>query len=140
LSLSGVGMTTNGRVRVISDPQEFNSRINGDAFPPVMSYFQPDKATMSGVSFVNAQRKRFRQLVEDATVVAIVGVRVRPSDHHIWDALQHTAAKLVYCSGSEGGEEFLGWKQVARPSLEDKVFHGYFKESLDGLCTELNLR
>lgn len=140
VSFSGVGVTIDGPVKVISDPEEFNSRISGDAFPPVMSYFQPDKATTSGVSFISGQRERFKQLVADASVVGIVGVRVRPSDRHIWDVLQHTAAKLAFCSGPDGGEEFLRWKQAVRPSSDDKVFHGYFKESLDGLCAELNLR
>lgn len=140
VSFSGVGVTTNGPIRVISNPQEFNSRINGDAFPPVMSYFQPDKATTSGMSFVIGQRERWKQLVADANFIGIVGVRVRSSDNHIWDALQNTKAKLVYCSGQDGGREFLEWKQKVRPASDDKIFDGYFNESFDGLCAELNIK
>jgi hypothetical protein len=140
VSFSGVDVTTDGPVRVIPNPQEFNSRINEDAFPPVMSYFQPDKATTSGMSFINGQRERWKQLVASAAVIGIIGVRVRSSDSHIWDALQHTKAKLVYCSGVDGGKEFLEWKQHVRPSSSDKAFYGYFKESFDDICAELNIK
>jgi len=140
VSFSGVGVTTNGPVRCISNPQEFNSRINGDAFPPVMSYFQPDKATTSGASFIIGQRERWKQLAANANVIGIIGVRVRTSDNHIWDAIQYTKAKLVYCSGKASGKKFLEWKQNFRPTSDDKVFYGYFKESFDGLCAELKIK
>lgn len=140
VSISGVGVTTDGPVRVITDPQEFQTRINGDAFPPVMSYFQPDKGTTSGRSFIINQRKRWEELALGAKVIGIVGVRVRPSEEHIWEPIKQSKAKVVYCAGKEGGEEYLKWKNQVRPHSEDKILFGYFDKSFASLCKELGLK
>lgn len=139
ISFSGVGITTDGPVSVISNPAQFAARINGDAFPPVMSYFEPQKATTSGASFILRQRARWSELVEAASVIGIIGVRVRPCDTHIWSPLEKTKAKLIYCGGPSSAQEFEQWHQTARPSSKDTVLRGYFADEFDHLCKVLNL-
>lgn len=140
VSISGVGVTTDGPVKVITNPQEFQTRINGDAFPPVMSYFQPDKGTTSGRSFIINQRKRWEELALGAKVIGIIGVRVRPSDAHIWEPIKKSKARIVYCAGKEGGQEYYQWKSEVRPHSEDRIILEYFRESFDALCEELDLK
>ncbi len=139
VSLAGTMVKTDGPVKVIPNPIEFQSRIQNDAFPPVMSYFEPEKRTTSGASFIDNQRRRFLELVLGASNVGIVGVKVRPNDNHIWDPLTKTSARLIYCSGKRGGQEFDVWSKQKRPDNQDITIHGYFADCFDQICKELSL-
>lgn len=131
ISFAGMNVSTNGPIKVISDQSEFQQRIQMDAFPPVMSYFEPNKHTTSGNNFIQGQRKRLFELINNADIVILVGIRVREHDKHIWDTLQQTNAKLVYVSGKEGKKEFEMWKNKTRIDKNDIVLDGYFKDSFD---------
>src|SRR3989338_1996420 len=100
VSFAGMNVSTNGPIKVISYQLEFQNRIQTDAFPPVMSYFEPSKQTTSGNNFITAQRLRFSELVKNANTIILVGIRVREHDKHIWESLGQTNAKLVYISGT----------------------------------------
>jgi hypothetical protein len=139
ISMSGVGIQTDGPVEVIGDPVQFRQRIVSDAFPPVMSYFESQKRTLSGASFIRGQRERWRDIAEHASVIGLVGLRVRPHDNHIWDPLSSTSAKLVYCSGSRSGVEFEEWTADVRPGANDLMISSYFDDAFDQLCEELSL-
>lgn len=139
ISMSGIGIQTDGPVAVIGDPVQFRQRILSDAFPPVMSYFEPHKRTLSGASFIRGQRERWRAITEQASVIGLVGIRVRSHDDHIWGPLSSTSAKLVFCSGSRSGREFEDWAANVRPDASDLVIPSYFDDALDQLCEELSL-
>jgi hypothetical protein len=139
VSFAGPMVKTNGPVKVIPNPAEFQSRIQNDAFPPVMSYFEPEKQTTSGASFINNQRHHFSELVSEASTIGIVGVRVRPNDTHIWDPLDKTSARLVYCAGKRGGQEFDIWSQQKRPDKQNLTLYGYFADCFDDFCEELKV-
>ena len=139
VSFSGVGVTTNGPIKVISNKIAFQKRINEDAFPPVMSYFEPGKTTTSGSSFIRNQRVRWRQLVEDADIIGIIGVKVRDDDDHIWEPISLTSAKIVYCAGYDSGKEFENWRKTARSNSEDKIIYQYFYEAFDDISSELKI-
>jgi len=139
LSLAGTMVTTNGPIKCIPNPAEFQSRIQNDAFPSVMSYFEPEKRTTSGASFIDGQRHRFLELALRASNLGILGVRVRPNDNHIWDPLAKTSARLVYCSGKRGGEEFEVWSQYNRPDKQGLTLYGYFADCFEHFCEELEL-
>jgi len=139
VSFSGVGVTFDGPVVAISDPEEFQRRINGNAVPPVMSYFELQKKTSAGVSFINSQRARWAELASQANKIAIVGVKVRPRDSHIWLPIANSAARVVYCAGAAAGNEFRGWAAASRPGKGDRVLEGYFAEEFSSLCYEMGL-
>ena len=80
ISFTGTGVSTRGPVKVIADPAEFTNRIRQDAFPPVMSYFDPAKLTTSGINFIEEQRARYDTIVKGVEVAVIVGIRLRPND------------------------------------------------------------
>jgi len=139
VSFSGVGVTFDGPVVAIADAAEFQRRINGDAVPPVMSYFEPQKTTSAGVSFIRSQRARWEELASQANTIAIVGVKVRPRDSHIWLPIANSAARIVYCAGPTAGDEFRTWAAASRPGKGDHVLEGYFAEEFDSLCYEMGL-
>lgn len=139
VSFSGIGVSTDGPVSVVSNSQEFHSRIINDAFPPVMSYFLPSKKTTSGVSFINNQRKRFIQLVNEANKIAVVGLRLRKHDIHIWEPLESTNAKILYVSGKSAGDEYREWMNRNRQNKNDEVLDSYFADSFNKICSFIEL-
>ncbi len=139
VSFSGVGVTFDGPVVAISDGGEFQRRITGDAVPPVMSYFEPQKTTSAGVSFIRNQRARWAELASKAHSIAIVGVKVRPRDSHIWLPIANSGARVVYCAGAAAGDEFRTWAATYRPGKVHRVLEGYFAEEFDALCYEMGL-
>ena len=127
-SFAGMNVQTNGEIKIISDISKFQQRINNDAFPPVMSYFEPTKYTTSGGNFIQDQRTRFKILVEKANKIVIIGLRVREHDKHIWDLLQTTKARIIYCSGLSAAKEYQKWSQdYSRDG--DIILKEYFNEN-----------
>ncbi len=130
---------SNGPVKTIVDPVKHRQRVIDDAFPPVMSYFEPSKHTTSGSSFINEQRSRWRHLCSDAETIITVGVRARPHDDHIWAPVANSKAKVIYCGGMEGGAEYASWASSARPHFSDHVCSGFFQDEFNLICYEAGL-
>lgn len=131
-------MSTGGRVEVIADRAAFDSRIRGDAFPPVMSYFEPSKSTTSGADFIHRQRARFAELVSAAERIVIVGLRPQPRDRHIWLPFAQTSAELIYCGGRRGASEFAAWARSVERT-HDRTAPGHFAKAFEELCCEAGL-
>lgn len=139
ISFAGMNVSTNGPIKAIGDSLEFKQRIQSDAFPPVMSYFEPDKHTTSGNNFILAQRQRFSELILEANTIILVGIHVREYDRHVWTPLASTKAKLVYLSGQKAGEEFFAWKNKCRKNEQDVIVSCYFKEGFSDLLKYVDL-
>lgn len=139
VDIAGSGVETGGIAVVIDDPGEFSRRVASDAFPPVMSYFNPEKSTTSGVNLILQHRRRFEELVEAAEQVAVIGVAVRPWDSHIWGPLARTHAKLTYCSGASAASEFVDWAEANRPGRKHHALATYFGEGFDDICSSVGL-
>lgn len=139
IAMSGTGIQTRGRVISINEPATYNNRVRTDAFPPVMSYFESQKRTLSGTNFIDNQRDRLCSIVEQASAIALVGIKIRPNDDHIWNPIASTNSRLVYCSGSEAANEFEEWSNDVRQQGNDLVIRSYFKQAFDQLCEELGL-
>lgn len=139
VSFSGVGISTQGQVEVVADRAEFTQRIRTDAFPPVMSYFDPVKMTTSCVNFIENQRARYNDLIQNAAKVIIIGVHVRPHDTHLWSVLAKTDAEIVYCSGRSGGREFDQWAEQERAGKTSTALAGYFADSFSAILEAVGL-
>jgi hypothetical protein len=92
-----------GEPECIIDPIKFQQRLTHDVIPPIMSYFEPQKSNASGANFIAKQRKRYQQLVLNSQKIAVIGLKVRSFDTHIWNPLAQTNAEIVYCSGKQSG-------------------------------------
>ena len=140
VSFAGAAVQTDGPISVLADPCQFQTRVNGDAFPPVMSYFEPSKQTTAGASFIRSQRARFEAIVGAAGAIAIVGVRVRPGDAHIWAPLAKTHAPILYCAGKDAATEYQAWHDSQRAHASDVVLTEYFEPSLDAICAHVGIQ
>ncbi len=135
----GQNVQTTGDVRAIDDPIEHRNRIHSDAFPPVMSYFEPQKHTTSGADFINCQRRRWAEVSVSASKIIILGVGVRSHDSHIWDPIAKSPAQVIYCGGQKGADEFCSWASDVRSEADDKILKGFFCDEYENLCKELGI-
>ena len=124
--------------RAIHDRVKFEHEITTNCLPPVMCYFEAQKKVRSGPSFIEGQRQQFDELVRHASVIGIIGVKVRPHDKHIWDPLGATSARLVYCAGKGAGTQFRNWtKTLAR--IGDDVLSAYWIGAFDEVCSSVGI-
>ncbi len=138
ISSNGRAIRIEGPVRPVFEPNEFRARICNGAFPPVMSYFDRKKRSTSGASFIAAQHSRFEEAVLSCSRIAIIGLKVRPRDRHIWGPLARTSGRLIYCSRETAAKRFKNWAKKWR-SGGDKVFDGDFDGHFDDICNELDI-
>lgn len=141
VSMAGMNVTTNGPVVSVDHPDMFWKRIRNDAFPPVMSYFEPSKFTTSGADFIAMQRNRLASLIQDAEAIAVVGVQVREQDSHIWDALSQSDARIYYCSGKSAAQSYEAWTAKSRASKasQDIVSPRYWSEDFDAISRHVGI-
>lgn len=137
ISFSGNNVTTNGEIVEINDSFEFERRINNDAFPPVMSYFEPNKATTSGASFIDNQRIRYKHLIENANKIVLVGLKLRTHDQHIWEPIKVTDASILYVSGNHSGIDFCQWCNENRAGGKNEILYSYFYEGFNRIIKYL---
>lgn len=123
----GFSSKVNAPVVLLDSKEEIEQQLTDTGHSCVMSFFEPSKSTTFGSSFVDRQRQRLNDAIHGAKTVAIVGVRVRERDTHIWQSLAQTSARLVYCGGNEG-DQFRNWVARVRPDKSFEVFDGYFAE------------
>lgn len=134
VSMDALGIQTLGEVLKAETESEFILHIKHNAFPPVMSYFQPDKATTSGINFINAHRFRYAEAIAQADKVIIIGVLPRNDDIHIWEPLSITNAQILYCSGIDGVDRYKNWSARFPKRASDIVLNLFFKEGFDIIC------
>jgi hypothetical protein len=139
VSFAAFNVEINGPISVIGDPAIHRARLQQDAFPPVMSYFEPNKKTTAGADFIRDQRARWAQIVHDATTIIVVGVAVRSHDRHIWDPIGTTKGRVVYCGGPLGGAEFDAWAAAQRGGKQHRTLYGYFRDEIQVIYGEAGI-
>ena len=137
VSFAGLNVEINGEIKIISDPHQFNQRITNDAFPPVMSYFEPQKRATAGQAFLTGQRTRFNDLVKNAERIIVIGVKIREHDTHIWETIKNADGRFIYCSGPFEKNLFDSWTNTHRPNKENKFIGGFWSDKFDEVFNEL---
>lgn len=140
ISIDGLRVKTNviDSPVIIRDSTDFYTKISTDPFPPIMSYIEPTKNTLSGGNFLTTQREIYKKAVMDSELICIIGVSIRQRDRHIWQPLQKTSAELVYCSGKDGSE-FEKWIKSVRKHKKYTILNGFFIDYFDEICKLLEL-
>jgi len=121
------------------DEATFRDNVERNAVTPVMCYFDRHKQTSAGPTFIQVQRQRYADLVREARAIAVVGLKVRRVDKHIWEPLAQTKADIVYCAGESAGKAFTKWAKENRPAGNSTVLDGYFEEHFDDIGLALGL-
>jgi len=140
VAMDPFSVSTRGPIIALDEPRSFWHRLRTDAFPPVMSYFEPAKMTTSGANFIEQQRGRLQDLIVGADYIAIIGVTVREQDNHIWDSLAATKARIYYCSGVASQPQYFDWQKRKRPNSGDIVSDKYWKEDFEAVCDHMQLQ
>lgn len=140
MSIDALGVHTSGEVMEVLTELDFKSNISNNAFPPVMSYFEPNKATTSGVSFIQEHRSRYFEKIVHADKIVIIGVLPRENDRHIWEPLSQTSAQIMCCSGVDGAAKFLDWSARFPKRAEDTVLEKFFQDGFEEICTFSELK
>jgi len=138
VSFAGLNVEINGEIKIISNPNEFNLRINNDAIPPVMSYYEPQKRATTGQNFLNEQRDRLKNLISNAERIIVVGVKIRDHDTHIWEVIKNAEGKFVYCSGKSEKNNYDLWVKNHRPNKENIFINGFWSDKFDEVFNQLN--
>ena len=139
VSFDAFNVCTNGPISVIADAQLHRRRILSDAFPPVMSYFEPKKQTTAGAAFISWQRTRWEKLAQTSSKIIIVGVRVREHDSHIWGPIAASTAPVVYCGCPSDMQEFCNWSLARRSGSTSLILDTNFRGAFGSLCEEASL-
>lgn len=121
------GVTMNPEIRALPRDQTLRYYAGPNQIPPCMSFFMPGKASMTSHWITEAMQRGFSQAVLAADVVVAVGVRPLPADHHIWDPIRDTKARVMMCCGES---EFQSWVQEFRPGAPTGFLGATFHEAL----------
>ena len=120
LAPTGIGDLLNAR---------FSDRYG--RFFPVMSLYAFGKNSLVGGTRIQEIRNTWSQCVSAASLVAIVGVKANPEDHHIWTPVQETKARVLYIGDDES---FKAWKAAnAKTEHLARTFDQGFEPLLHGL-------
>lgn len=139
VEFAGTGLTTIGDIYSINDESQFKEKIDHDSFPPVMSYFEPEKRVTSGTNFIKEQKQKWASLCNSAKEIYVIGVNPKESDRHIWEPLKKTQAKIIYCGGVSGGEIFEKWSNSANRLQKDIILKGYFQYEFENICNLIGI-
>lgn len=137
VKMDGLSVKINGGERFIDSESEFINRITRDEVPPVMSYFEPSKVTMAGEQFLMGQRARYKQLVDEAEQIIVIGVKIREHDSHIWDPIKNAKGKFIYCSGPNEADQFNSWVRTFRTGGDNVLLPGFWAEEYDQIFDQL---
>lgn len=130
---------TSGRLKIISEGAEYYKRIMTDEQPPVISYLEPNKMSPFGYNIIESQRSRYRTLIESASVIVIIGLKLREYENHIWKPIKESKADLIYCSGKKSGKIFDEWLDFYKIGENRSIMNGYWKDNYERICEEIGI-
>ena len=123
-----------------SDFSDFKTKVKRNFYPPIMSYVIPSKITNVGEEFLKFQRKKINVVIQQASKIGIIGVRVRVHDKHLWEPLAKTDASIIYCSGENGKKEFEFWTAKYRSNKnKDIAFNSKWENCFDDFLSNFSL-
>lgn len=118
------------------DQKSTVERCNRDVgFAPAIAMYAVGKDVRVCRDYIQMQQGLWRDLVDQAECVIVIGVRVNPRDRHIWDTLAVSAAQLDYFGLEADEEAYNAW--VATTGRLDSAFiRGDFAGALAHLRAE----
>jgi hypothetical protein len=121
ISVTGFGAIAQAPVRTARSTAEIISFCDReDTLAPALALYSPDKRVLFSPNFVDAQKEYWRKALDVAERICVVGLKVHPSDTHIWGPLANSTAPLFYAGGEPA--EFERW--VRAENRSDAHFAG----------------
>jgi len=125
----GLTVSRSGRADVVAPVRPLNQQQTlhrcreDDSFAPAIAMYAEGKSIKVCPDYVESQQHQWSTTASKARHVLISGVRVHPSDLHIWDVLATSSADVTYFGLNFDKNEFLEWKVSASKK------NAYFIES-----------
>lgn len=111
---------------------EFMQKQAGVA--PSIAVYAPGKPVPFAPRFVAQVQEQWRAAAAAADMIFIIGLRVLPSDDHIWGTLAKTSGSLAYVGGEP--EEFYSWAEAC-DKTQIEVLGSTFAAAMPSLVTRL---
>lgn len=138
MSGSESGAILEAGVRIATSTQEVEEFCaRQDSIAPALAMYSPSKRVLYCPAFVTAQQEAWLSATRTASRLFVIGVRVHPTDEHVWGALAGSRAPLYYV-GREP-EDFQEWAATCGRN-NAFVLAGSFSEALPAIAAKLGAR
>lgn len=107
----------------LDDSEKLVNEIKGDAIPPIMRIYASKKLGPIGSGFLDKLQSEFKENVESASKIIVIGVRVNHLDKHIWGELSKSSAEIYLVNKDSQSKEFL----KSRYGNLENMLDGYFQ-------------
>jgi hypothetical protein len=115
ITFSGSGLKFDSGIEPV-EPSTVGHRLRQTGLYPAMAYYAQGKdIQMSEPSILMVQRM-YAEAVARATSVAVVGARPNVDDHHVWDPLSSTRARVLLVGGKDAYEDWRNRRRADRPT------------------------
>jgi len=131
-------ISSSGQVKLLNSLNEFLQEKQANRFPPVMSYYEPNKFTPSCINFIDSQRNMFNNHIINSNKIVIIGAKIHTLDKHIWAPLEKSSSEILYIGGALGKIEFDKWSGNAG-RINDISLPKYFSEAINDIKLFLNI-
>ncbi|EED0940983.1 hypothetical protein ED113_RS23235 [Escherichia coli] len=89
------GALTDGDIKIYNDQEEIINYCKSDtSLAPAVAMYHPEKTVIHCPSIVNLQQQQFKEKVKTSNKIIVIGLKINPDDHHIWDELKETKADI----------------------------------------------
>ncbi len=110
---------------------------------PIICRYEPTKHPSVNNYFTDLQKKRCEELILEAKKIVIIGVHYNyENDHHVWEPLAKTTAKVTYFEPYEEQiEKIKEWAgKINKPATHLEIIPKAFKNGFDSLLELIDLR
>ena len=95
ISMGIGGAMIDGPIEVVQ-PTQIPAIIQNRPAGPCMSFYMKDKPTPVGASTIKVIQQRWENRILESDKIIIIGANVNKEDHHIWDPISKTKAKIGF--------------------------------------------
>jgi hypothetical protein len=96
--------------------QDVILRLKENQMLPAMSLYASSKKNIVGEATITKIQAEFHEAVKLAELVVIIGANPYPDDHHIWDHVRETQAKVVMIANEAACSKWLDTSRRGKPS------------------------
>lgn len=112
VTIEGCRVDLDAPISILNPAQTLRRCELEDSLAPAMAIYAPGKAVKVCPDFVKGQQDQWLNVLQKATKIFIVGTRVHPSDHHIWQPLGRCSAWIGYFGLADDKASFDKWRQT----------------------------
>ena len=121
---SGLNSISIDKFRVASKKEVCDNLYN----EPIMNIYMPGKPSQILCDDLRLIQRVWREKVSNANKILIIGLRPNTDDHHIWDSISTTEAKIGYVGEYQ---EFKNWRKKFRKAKTDKFLGDKWNSSFE---------